>query len=126
MPATQQKFYPQGYAAQGAGDLVQVTNITHSLNNGSKQKHTLRQKGAGIAMGVEETTVNFDAILDDAGAERPYWRDCQRGVVRQLRIKLPGGQTLAIDGVYQQVNSDLPLDDAVKVSCTFIGKTQKQ
>lgn len=126
MTAAEQRFYPKGYLAMGNGDLVQVTNISHQLNNDAKQVSTIRLGQAGITLGPGSSQVSFDAVIDEGGAERNYWRDCMNGNIRQLRLKLPAGRTLTINGVFQSVNTDAPIDDAVKVSCTFIGKTEPQ
>jgi hypothetical protein len=123
--ADEQLVYPQAFIAQGNGDLLQVTNFTLSFTNGAKLKHTLRRKGAGHTLGNPETTVTYDAEIDEDGPERNYWRDAQRGTIRQLRAKIPGGRTtLTVNGVYSQVDLDGPLDDATKVKCTFIGKLE--
>lgn len=126
MAQTEQLLYPQAFIAQGNGDLVQVTDFTASLTNNAKQKHTLRRKGAGITLGTEESTVTFNSIIDEDGPERDYWRDAQRGNIKQLRVKIPGGKVLTYNGTYKDVNLDGPLDDATKVSVTFIGKLEDQ
>ena len=106
--------------------MVQVTNFTVNLTNNAKQVHTLRRKGAGFSMGTEESTVSFDFAIDEDGAERDYWRDVQKGNVKQLRAKLPGGKTLVVNGVYQSLDLDAPLDDMTKGSASFIGKLEDQ
>jgi hypothetical protein len=122
MGANEQLIYPQAFLAQGNGDLLQVSNFTVTLTNNGKQVHTLRRKGAGVTMGTQETNVTFDAVIDEGGAERNYWRDVMRGTIRQIRAKAPGGKTVCtVNGMYKQCDLDGPLDDATKVSCTFIG-----
>jgi hypothetical protein len=124
--AETQRIYPQGAIAQGNGDLIQVTNCKFSYSNGAKQKHTLRRRGAGIVFGNDECTVTFDSEITEDGPERNYWKDAMERRIRQIRFKVPGGVTvLTVDGAYSQVETDQPLDDATKVSCTFIGKMQK-
>jgi len=118
--------YPQSYLAQGNGDLAQVTNFRISLKNGAKVISTLRRRGNGISFGTEEATVTFDFAIDEDGMERDYVRAIQRREIKQLRGKLPGGQTLVINGAYSQVDLDGPLDDATKGSATFVGKTEDQ
>lgn len=114
--------YPQAALAMGNGDLVQVTNCTVTLTNNGKQVHTLRKKGAGVTLGTQETSVTFDFAIDETGPERNYWRDVMRGTIRQLRLKAPGGRTtLTVNGIFTGCDTDAPLDDATKGSCTFIG-----
>lgn len=124
--ADEQLRYDQAYLAMGNGDLIQVTDFRVAFGNGAKQVHTLRRKGAGIVMGNPETQVTFNSSIDEDGPERDHWRSAQKGEIKQLRAKLPGGKTLVVTGVYSQVDTDGPLDDATKVACTFIGKLGKQ
>lgn len=126
MAVAEQLIYPQAFLAQGNGDLLQVTNFTLNLTNNAKQVHTLRRKGSGVTLGTEESTVGFDFAIDEDGAERDYWKDVQRGTIRQLRAKIPGGKTLTVNGAYQGVDLDAPLDDATKGSASFIGKLEDQ
>lgn len=122
--ADDQLFYPQAFLAQGNGDLMQVTNFRIAFTNNSKQVHTIRKKGAGFTMGNPECTVTFDAALDENGLERDYYKAARKGEIKELRAKLPGGVTKVVSGIYQAVDCDGPLDDAVKVSCTFIGRLE--
>jgi hypothetical protein len=124
--AGEQLIYPQAYIAQGNGDLIQVTNFTITLTNNAKQVHTLRRKGAGIALGVQESGCTFDFAIDENGPEKNYWRDVIRGIIRQLRAKVPGGKTvLTLNGAYSSCDLDGPLDDATKGSCSFVGHMEE-
>lgn len=123
MAAGEQLRYPQAYLAMGNGDLVQVQNFNVDFGNGGKQVHTLRRPGAGVSTGLRECTVTFDSVIDEDGPERNHWRDCENGTIKQIRAKVPGGRTtLVVNGIYNKVTLDGPLDDATKVSCTFVGK----
>lgn len=126
MAGIEQEFYPKGSIAMGNGDLVQVVNFDHTLNNGAKQISTLRKGQAGITLGPGDSQADFESVIPETGMERNYYRDCQKGTVRQIRFKEPGGRTLVMNGVFSSVKTSNPIDDAVKVSCTFIGKTDKQ
>jgi|SRR5690349_2060112 hypothetical protein len=126
MAGEELRKYPQAFLAQGNGDLVQVQNFNVDLTNNGKQVHTLRRKGAGVVLGTEECTITFDAVIDEDGSERNYWRDCKRGVIRQLRAKVPGGRTtLTCNGIYTKVTLEGPLDAETKVSCTFVGQLEE-
>jgi len=126
MAAGEQLKFPQAYLAMGNGDLIQVTNFTITLGSGAKQAHTLRRRGAGIIPGNQESQATFDSIISEDGIERNYWRDVIEGTIRQLRAKIPGGKTtLTLNGAFSQCDLDGPLDDATKVSCTFIGHMEK-
>lgn len=112
--------YPRGQIAEGAGDLIDVTNVKVTTTNNGKQVHTIRRKGAGITLGTEETTVTFDSVISEEGQERDYFKKVKKGTIQQLRIKVPG-ETLTVQGSYTTRDFELPLDDAIKLSLTFIG-----
>lgn len=123
MATEPQQVFPRGFIAMGNGDLIQVTNVKIDHTNNAKQVHTIRQKGAGITLGVEETTVSFDAVVSEDGPERDYLRMLKRGDLRQLRVKIPG-ETISINGTVSQLSKELPLDSEIKFSITFIGHTE--
>lgn len=123
--ALEQEFYPKGTIAMGNGDLMQVTNFTHTLNSGAKQVSTLRKGQAGVTLGPGDSSCEFDSVIPETGPERNFWRDCQRGTIRQVRFKEPGGVTIVMNGVFNTVKTENSLDDPVKTSCGFIGKTDK-
>lgn len=114
------KIYPKAQIAMQNGDLVDVTNVRITTTNGVKQKHTLRQKGAGITIGVEETKVQFDSIISQDGPERDYFNAVRKAKIIQLRIKIPN-ETLTVDGCFIERDIDGPLDDAIKQGMQFVG-----
>lgn len=115
-----QLIYPRGQIALGSGDLIDVTNIKVDHSNGAKQVHTIRQKGAGIALGLEECAVSYDAVVSEEGQERDYFSLVKKGTIVQLRIKIPG-ETMTINGSYSTRNFELPIDDAIKLALSFVG-----
>lgn len=117
-----QKLYPRGRIALQTGDLIDCTNVKIDQTNNSKQVHTILQRGAGITQGNEETTVTFDLVVSEQGPERDWLGMLKKGTVKQIRMKLPG-LTITVDGVVKQISTELPLDDAIKQTITFIGKT---
>lgn len=120
MSGSSQKIYPRGAIAMGNGDLFDVTDVKVDTTNGAKQIHTLRKKGSGISMGVEETKVSFNAVVSEDGPERDYLRIVKNGTIKQLRIKIPG-ETLTVEGTADSRSLELPLDGAIKYSINFIG-----
>jgi len=123
MSTEPQKIFPRGFIAMGNGDLIQVTNVKIDHTNNAKQVHTIRQKGAGITLGVEETTVSFDAVVSEDGPERDYLKMLKKGEIKQIRIKIPG-ETISINGTVSSLSKELPLDAEIKFSITFIGHTE--
>ncbi len=118
-----QKIFPQAYLAMENGDLTQVQDWKLSINNKGKQVHTQRKTGSGVVKGKPETTVTFNFVIDEDGMERNYIRFVQKGTIKQIRGKLPGGTVVTVNGMYTQCELDAPLEDATKGSCTFIGHT---
>jgi hypothetical protein len=118
--SAEQSLYPRGRIALDSGDLIDVTNVKVDTTNNAKQIHTLRQKGAGFTLGVEETTVSFDIVCSENGEERNYIDFLKRGLVKQVRIKIPG-RTMTVNGTVKQMSVELPIDDAIKQTVSFIG-----
>jgi len=125
MANKEQLKYPQAFLAQGNGDLMQVTDFTVTVSNKGKQQHTLRRPQAGVVKGKPETKVSFNFAIDEDGIERPYIEDVLDGTIRQLRVKLPGGKTITIDGMYTDCTLNGPLEDATNGSAAFVGKISR-
>jgi hypothetical protein len=116
----EQKIYPRGQIALDNGDLIDVTNVKMDHTNNAKQVHTIRQKGAGITLGVEETNITFDMVINEDGFERDYFTFVKKGRVKQLRLKVPG-KTYTVNGTFKDQGLELPLDDSIKMSMAFCG-----
>lgn len=114
------KIYPRGQIALASGDLIDVTSVKISTTNNAKQVHTIRQKGAGITLGVEETTVSYDAAISQDGQERDYFALVKKGTIVNLRVKIPG-ETMTVEGTYSMRDFDLPLDSEIVLSMSFVG-----
>ena len=115
-----QLIYPRGQIALGTGDLLDVTNIKIDITNNGKLVHTIRKPGAGVTLGVSEVTVSFDAVISEEGQERDYFAMVKKGTIVQLRVKIPK-ETLTVNGIFTTRSFELPLDDAIKVSLSFLG-----
>ena len=116
----EQPIFPRGQIAMDSGDLVAVTNVKITTTDNSKQVHTIRVRGAGVTQGNEETTITFDAVIDEYGEEADWLAFVKQQQIKQLRLKIPG-RTITANGKFQTADYELPLDDAIKVSITFIG-----
>ncbi len=119
--SAEQLLYPRGRIAMSTGDLVDCTNVKIELTNNAKQIHTIAQKGAGITQGNQETSVTFDMVVSENGPERDFLGYLKQGLIKQLRLKLPG-LTMTVNGMVKQISTELPLDDAIKQTITFIGR----
>lgn len=119
--AEEQLKFPQAWIAMDSGDLIDVTDFTANTTNNAKQKHTIRKKGAGISFGNLESTISFNTIISEDGPEREYWQAVEQKLIKQIRIKIPGGQVKTYNGAFQSLGLNGPLDDATQLSPTFIG-----
>jgi len=126
MADSEQELFSKSFIAQGNGDLVRVTDYQVTYTNNGKQVHTLREDGAGVTLGVRESTISFNFVLGENGFERNYIKDIQDGKIVQLRAKPSGGKVLTHNGIYTKITLDAPLDDATKGSIEFVGKLEKQ
>lgn len=116
--------FPRGAIALDNGDLVQVVNVkVDQKKAGTKIVHTIRQQGAGIVLGNEETNATWEFVNPEGGAERDYYKMLRTGKVKKVRIKVPG-ETFAIIGVVHGRGLELPVDDAIKGTVEFMGKTE--
>lgn len=110
------KSYPKARIAMGNGDLMQVTNLKVSTDNSAKTVPTLRRPmGAGFTLGEEKSSVTFDYVVDEDGAERDYIKSLRSGKVHQLRIKVPG-ETITVNGVIKKRDIDGDVDNPIKGS----------
>jgi|ERR1044071_2362548 hypothetical protein len=116
------KQYPRGYIAMDNGDLLDVTDVKIRQKRANKIKHTIRVEGAGKVKGPEETELSFDAIVSEDGPERDYLTLLKNGKIKVIRYKI-AGETASIKGTVDERSLELPLEDAVKYSITFSGKT---
>lgn len=114
------EFFPRGRLALGTGDLTKITNVKLDTNNNAKQIHTIRIKGAGITLGVEESALSFDLVVGEEGEERDWYELVKKGTIKQLRVKIPG-RTITIEGAVKTVGLELPLDDAIKQTIAAVG-----
>ena len=119
--ADKTELYPRGQISMGAGDLVDVTNVSFTYTHNAKSKTTLKRPFAGVVLGAEEFTGKFDSIVPAAGLERDYFARVKSGEVVNARLKLPG-LTLGTDVVLVSIDGEMPEDDACKLTVNFVGK----
>lgn len=117
------KQFPTGSISMGSGDLIDVTNVKVAEKNNGSLVHTLKRNPAGVRRGKQECTVSFDAVCSEDGIERDYLKDIKTGRIKQIRLKIPG-ETLVITGMATDRSVETSLDDAIKYSIEFIGKSE--
>ncbi len=114
------EFFPRGRLATKSGELVKITNVKLDSTNNAKQIHTMKTKGAGVTLGVEEHTLSFDLVVGEEGEERDWYEQMKKGSINQVRVKVPG-RTITIEGTVKTIGLELPLDDSIKQSIQIIG-----
>jgi hypothetical protein len=115
------KLHPRGQIAIGAGELQRATLGRFNVTRNTKLKHTLRRSPSGAVQGTQECSGTIEVDVDEDGLELDWYEKLQNGERIVFRFKIP---TLVkqIDGFLQSIDTELPLDDAVKLTVAFIGK----
>jgi len=116
----EQKFYPKGRISKGAGDLVDVTEVTVKMSKGRKQIGTLRNPTSGITNGEHANEITFKSVISEDGFERDYQKDFDNDTVAQYRLKVPG-KTYALTGMIDDLEINSTKDGAIEFSCKVIG-----
>lgn len=120
------KIYPTGQISMGNGNLLQVTNVRLSEKNSGKLIHTIAngQRPRGVFKGPNEAELSFDANVDEDGYERDYLKMVKSGLIRQLRLKVPG-ETIDFEGMATERTQEFAVDNAIKYSVNMIGATDR-
>lgn len=117
-------FYPKARISMEGGDLVDVTDLSYEISDGSSQVHTIRQRGAGFTQGNEETKVSFNSVVSELGEEFDGIANVKNPVQKQIRIKVPG-RTITVNGKFDSMKLDNASDSPIKAAYTFIGHTDE-
>lgn len=115
------KTFQRARLSKGAGDLVQVTDVTLRRSKGRKIVGTLRDPEAGVADGEHSNELTFKAVLDQEGFERDYDDDFEKGSIAQYRLKVPG-KTYALTGKIDDLEVTSNVGGAIEFSAKVIGK----
>lgn len=121
--ATREVKYPKLRMAIGAGDLIDVYDVSLSWEDGKKSVSTLRQPRSGHTVGSTEVKVTFKSYISEEGFERDYFGPYQRDEQINAKVKLPGGTTIGIVGTYTQPRITGNVDGAVEFEMSMIGST---
>lgn len=115
--------YPKARVSKGAGDLMQVTDVTVRKSKGRKLINTLRSPAAGVADGETANEISFKAVIDENGFERDYDDDFEKGTVAQYRVKVPGGKVFTLTGKIDDLEVTSNIGGAIEFSAKVIGKS---
>lgn len=114
--------FPRARLSKGAGDLVQVTDVTLRRSRGRKIQGTLRDPEAGVVDGEHSNELTFKAVIPEDGFERDYDDDFEKGKVAQYRLKIPG-KTYALTGKIDDLEVMSNIGGAIEFSAKVIGKS---
>jgi len=118
---TTQQFFPRARISMGGGDLFDVVNFTLGIDAIVKIIHTLRQNGAGAFKGPVEGNINFDSVVGSLGMEADWPKLVAKPIYSQMRVKLPGLRTIALDGMFEKFETKGSTDAETTVSMSFKG-----
>jgi hypothetical protein len=114
--------YPKGQCSfSPGGRLRQCTNVRLRIANGAKLKHSLAASPSGVVFGVRDLSGTLTVEIPKAGSERDYVDAVNKGTRKQMRVEIPGNG-IVCEVVCTEADINVPLDDAVSVSVSFIGK----
>lgn len=124
MAESELPVYPRGQMGFGAGDLMQITDISFDYTNNGQLKHTLKRSPSGKTFGNKELSGSFTVIVDEDGLERDYFARVENGEEVDMRMKIPQ-LTKGIVGALSGISGSLPLDDAIEFTVNWFGKFVK-
>jgi hypothetical protein len=85
--------------AFGGGDLIAVDSVSGTFEDGLTLIHGMRDgKVLGSHVGKRSGTMQLTLSVSDAGMERDFFRDWEKGRFKEARCKLPGGFTATFTG----------------------------
>jgi hypothetical protein len=121
MSAQDFEDYPKARISLGPGDLIDVTDVTLTYEDGEKIVATLRQNPAGSTHGTRSVTCAFNSALSQEGFERDWLGKYRKREKVEARLKLPG-KTIVIVGRLTKPTINSSVDDFIKFGVTIIGK----
>lgn len=120
--ATEFLDYPKARLALGSGDLIDVYDVSLSLEDGETVISTLRQNPAGSTVGKRSATLTFKAAISEEGFERDWFGKYAKRELVQARLKVPG-RTFTVNGRLTKPAITGNVDNFIDFSCTIVGKS---
>jgi hypothetical protein len=121
LPVEALQAHPRGQISLNGGRMRSAIMGRFSLKNGAQVKHTLAVPANGYVVGNPEVAGSIDMEVSETGPEREFFRYVKQGKVVNFIFELP---TLGVEiqGVFETVEVEFPLADAVKITASFVGK----
>lgn len=113
--------YPNARISMGAGDLIDVTEVSLRIQDGETVVSTMRQNPAGSHSGKKSAEVSFKSAVSEAGFERDFKGKHRKRERVQLRIKVPG-TNWSVTGRFTNPEISSNVDGMIEFSISLIGK----
>jgi hypothetical protein len=121
MAENETRRFPRGQIALGSGDLQQAIVARFTFTNNGKLKHSLRRSPSGYVLGTRDCSGSFELEIDEDGPEIDVFDAIKSGEFKNFRYKMPK-IVKTIEGILVSVDVELPIDDAVKFTVSWVGK----
>jgi hypothetical protein len=122
MADTDYENYPKAAIAVDGGELQDAHDVTLAITNSRKAVHTFRKGGkpSGSTGGPKFATLSFKSFISRAGFERDYLQAVDKGMVKRVKLKLPG-KVVTATGPYNKAEITGNLENAVEVTVSMEG-----
>lgn len=118
--ATEFLDYPKARFALGAGDLIDVYDVSLQVEDGETAVTTLRRNPGGSTGGKRVSKCTFKSALSEEGFERDWMGKWRKREVVKGRLKVPG-LTFAVTGRLTQPQVMNNTDSFIDFQITIIG-----
>lgn len=115
------KNHPRGQVHVNGTQLMQATMGRFSVTNNAKLKSTLAKNPNAIVFGNVEAEGSIEVDVPEEGTEFDYIRLVTSGQKVNFQFEIPE-QNVTVEGAFQKLEGEIPLDDAVKMTLSWIGK----
>lgn len=116
--------YPKGRFALGAGDLIDVFDVSGQMEDGETVVSTLRRNPGGSTGGKRLANCTFKSAISEEGFERDFMGKWQKRVVVQGRLKV-SGLTFTFKGRFTKPQIMSNVDSFVEFQITIIGRNSQ-
>lgn len=116
--------YPKGRWALGAGDLLDVFDVSVQMEDGETAVTTLRRNPGGSTGGKRVAKATFKMAISEEGFERDYMGKWRKREVVEGRLKVPG-LTFAVKGRFTAPQIMSNIDSFVEFQITILGKNNE-
>lgn len=118
------KKHPKGQITCQGSQMMQATMGRFSIDNGATMKHTMARKQNGVVLGVPDCNGSVEIDVAADGLEQPWYTLVQSGTEVAFQYEIPT-LNVEITGVLKSIDTELPMDQAVKLTVSWVGRAGK-